>query len=124
MIMNKIKEVISFIFAFSIFAFIIYGMVRCSEDEDTRREYRRQYGIEHPVYYEISFVDGYKDTIAVWTSPSGGDYIEMYDNRGAFSDGKVVLSYTPYKKYTRTDCISCNEINLYNVLRYRKLRSK
>ena len=43
---------------------------------------------------------------------------------GTFTNGSVVLNYIPYRKYTRTDCISCNEINLYNVLRYRKLRSK
>ena len=107
----------------SIIVLIFFSIFKCCEESDNQRKSDVHYGIEHPVYYEITFIDGYKDTISVWTTPSHGDYIKMYNNGGTFTNGSVVLNYIPYRKYTRTDCISCNEINLYNVLRYRKLRS-
>ncbi len=69
---------------------------------------------------EISFIDGHKDTITVWTDPEYGDYIKMYDNGGVFTKGNIVLRYIPYKKYTRSDFPT--KINLYNVLYYNKLK--
>ena len=84
--------------------------------------YKIKYGVEHPTYYEISFIDGHKDTITVWTDPEYGDYIEMYDNGGVFTKGNIVLRYVPYKKYTRSDFLG--KINLYNVLYYNKLKMR
>ena len=54
--------------------------------------------------------------------PEYGDYIEMYDNGGAFTKGNIVLRYVPYKKYTRSDFLG--KINLYNVLYYNKLKMR
>ena len=70
----------------------------------------------------IESINGCKDTIIVWVDPEYGDCIEMYDNGGAFTKGNIVLRYTPYKKYTRSDFR--NKINLYNVLYYNKLRMR
>ena len=123
-ILKTFGEIISCLVLLSIIVLIPLEVFKCCEDHDNQRKSDVHYGIEHPVYYEITFIDGYKDTISVWTTPSHGDYIKMYNNGGTFTNGSVVLNYIPYRKYTRTDCISCNEINLYNVLRYRKLRSK
>ena len=123
-ILKTFGEIMSSLVLLSIIVLIPLEVFKCCEDHDNQRKSDVHYGIEHPVYYEITFIDGYKDTISVWTTPSHGDYIKMYNNRGTFTNGSVVLNYIPYRKYTRTDCISCNEINLYNVLRYRKLRSK
>ena len=123
-ILKTFGEIMSSLVLLSIIVLIPLEVFKCCEDHDNQRKSDVHYGIEHPVYYEITFIDGYKDTISVWTTPSNGDYIKMYNNRGTFTNGSVVLNYIPYRKYTRTDCISCNEINLYNVLRYRKLRSK
>ena len=123
-ILKTFGESISCLVPLSIIVLIPLEVFKCCEDHDNQRKSDVHYGIEHPVYYEITFIDGYKDTISVWTTPSHGDYIKMYNNGGTFTNGSVVLNYIPYRKYTRTDCISCNEINLYNVLRYRKLRSK
>ena len=61
--------------------------------------YKIKYGIEHPTYYEIFFINGHKDTIILWTDPEYGDCIEMYDN-GIYAKGNIVLKYIPYKKYT------------------------
>ena len=123
MIMNRIKNilgnVISVIVALSIVVLIIYGMVQCSNQRDAELDYKLQYGIEHPVYYKISFVDGHKDTLTVWTDPEEGDCIEMYDNGGTFTEGNIVLSYIPYKKYTYL--YDCRMINVFNVLYYHKL---
>ena len=95
--MHKIKNIINNIIAitvvFSVVAFIIYGIVQCSNEQDDLYNYKIKYGIEHPMYYEISFVNGHKDTITVWTDPEYGDYIEMYDNGGAFTKGNIVLRY-------------------------------
>lgn len=123
-ILKTFGDIMSSLVLLSIIVLIPLEVFKCCEDHDNQRKSDVHYGIEHPVYYEITFIDGYKDTISVWTTPSHGDYIKMYNNGGAFTDGSIVLKYTPYRKYTRTDCISCNEINLYNVLRYRKLRNK
>ena len=123
-ILKTFGEIMSSLVLLSIIVLIPLEVFKCCEDHDNQLKSDVHYGIEHPVYYEITFIDGYKDTISVWTTPSHGDYIKMYNNRGTFTDGSIVLNYIPYRKYTRTDCISCNEINLYNVLRYRKLRSK
>ena len=123
-ILKTFGEIISCLVLLSIIVLIPLSLFKCCEDSYNQRKSNVHYGIEHPVYYEITFIDGYKDTISVWTTPSHGDYIKMYNNGGTFTNGSVVLNYIPYRKYTRTDCISCNEINLYNVLRYRKLRSK
>ena len=123
-ILKTFGEIMSSLVLLSIIVLIPLEVFKCCEDHDNQRKSDVHYGIEHPVYYEITFIDGYKDTISVWTTPSHGDYIKMYNNGGTFTNGSVVLNYMPYRKYTRTDCISCNEINLYNVLRYRKLRSK
>ena len=123
-ILKTFGEIMSSLVLLSIIVLIPLEVFKCCEDHDNQRKSDVHYGIEHPVYYEITFIDGYKDTISVWTTPSHGDYIKMYNNGGTFTNGSVVLNYIPYRKYTRTDCISCNEINLYNVLRYRKLRSK
>ena len=123
-ILKTFGEIISCLVLLSIIVLIPLEVFKCCEDHDNQLKSDVHYGIEHPVYYEITFIDGYKDTISVWTTPSHGDYIKMYNNGGTFTDGSIVLNYIPYRKYTRTDCISCNEINLYNVLRYRKLRSK
>ena len=124
--MHKIKNVISNIIAitsaFLVVAFVIYIVVQCSNERDNRINYELKYGIEHPTYYEISFIDGYKDTITVWTDPEYGDYIEMYDNGGAFTKGNIVLRYVPYKKYTRSDFLG--KINVYNVLYYNKLKMR
>ena len=122
--MHKIKNVISNIIAitsaFLVVAFVIYMVVQCSNERDNRINYELKYGIEHPTYYEISFIEGHKDTITVWTDPEYGDYIEMYDNGGVFTKGNIVLRYVPYKKYTRSDFLG--KINLYNVLYYNKLK--
>ena len=123
-ILKTFGEIMSSLVLLSIIVLIPLEVFKCCEDHDNQRKSDVHYGIEHPVYYEITFIDGYKDTISVWTTPSHGDYIKMYNNGGTFTNGSVVLNYIPYRKYTRTDCISCNKINLYNVLRYRKLRSK
>lgn len=123
-ILKTFGEIMSSLVLLSIIVLIPLVVFKCCEENDNQRKSDVHYGIEHPVYYEITFIDGYKDTISVWTTPSHGDYIKMYNNGGTFTNGSVVLNYIPYRKYTRTDCISCNEINLYNVLRYRKLRSK
>ena len=123
-ILKTFGDIMSSLVLLSIIVLIPLGVFKCREDRDNQRKSDVHYGIEHPVYYEITFIDGYKDTISVWTTPSHGDYIKMYNNGGTFTNGSVVLNYIPYRKYTRTDCISCNEINLYNVLRYRKLRNK
>ena len=123
-IIKTFGEIMSSLVLLSIIVLIPLEVFKCCEDHDNQLKSDVHYGIEHPVYYEITFIDGYKDTISVWTTPSHGDYIKMYNNGGTFTNGSVVLNYIPYRKYTRTDCISCNEINLYNVLRYRKLRSK
>ena len=123
-ILKTFGEIMSSLVLLSIIVLIPLEVFKCCEDHDNQLKSDVHYGIEHPVYYEITFIDGYKDTISVWTTPSHGDYIKMYNNGGTFTNGSVVLNYIPYRKYTRTDCISCNEINLYNVLRYRKLRSK
>lgn len=124
--MHKIKNVISNIIAitsaFSVVAFVIYMVVQCSNERDNRINYELKYGIEHPTYYEISFIDGYKDTITVWTDPEYEDCIKMYDNGGPFTEGNIVLRYVPYKKYTRSDFRK--KINLYNVLYYNKLRMR
>ena len=124
--MHKIKNIINYIIAitvvFSVVAFIIYGIVQCSNERDDLYNYKIKYGIEHPMYYEISFVNGHKDTITVWTDPEYGDYIEMYDNGGVFTKGNIVLRYVPYKKYTRSDFLW--KINLYNVLYYNKLKMR
>ena len=124
--MHKIKNVISNIIAvtsaFLVVAFVIYMVVQCSNERDNRINYELKYGIEHPTYYEISFIDGYKDTITVWTDPEYGDYIEMYDNGGTFTKGNIVLRYVPYKKYTRSDFLG--KINVYNVLYYNKLKMR
>lgn len=123
--MHKIKNIISniigIVIAFSVVAFIIYGMVQCSNEQENTINYKIQYGIAHPMYYEISFIDGSKDTIAVWTDPEDGDCIEMYDNGGTFARGNIVLGYIPYKKYTRSDFRK--ETRLYNVLHYNKLKA-
>lgn len=120
-IINNIITIIpAFVIVFSILAFIIYGIVQCSNEQNNYINYKIKYGIEHPAYYEISFINGCKDTITVWVDPEYGDCIEMYDNGGAFTKGNIVLRYTPYKKYTRSDFR--NKINLYNVLYYNKLR--
>ena len=124
--MHKIKNIINNIIAitvvFSVVAFIIYGIVQCSNERDDLYNYKIKYGIEHPMYYEISFVNGHKDTITVWTDPEYGDYIEMYDNGDVFTKGNIVLRYIPYKKYTRSDFLG--KINLYNVLYYNKLKMR
>ena len=124
--MHKIKNVISNIIAitsaFLVVAFVIYMIVQCSNERDNRINYELKYGIEHPTYYEISFIDGYKDTITVWTDPEYGDYIEMYDNGDVFTKGNIILRYVPYKKYTRSDFLE--KINLYNVLYYNKLKMR
>lgn len=124
--MHKIKNIINNIIAitvvFSVVAFIIYGIVQCSNEQDDLYNYKIKYGIEHPTYYEISFINGHKDTITVWTDPEYGDYIEMYDNGGAFTKGNIVLRYVPYKKYTRSDFLG--KINVYNVLYYNKLKMR
>lgn len=124
--MTKIKDIIEKIIAvvisFSIVAFIIYGMVQCSNQRDAEQDYKLQYGIEHPMYYEISFVDGHKDTLVVWTDPEEGDCIEMYDNGGTFTEGNIVLSYIPYKKYTKL--YDRREIKVFNVLYYHKINIK
>lgn len=122
--MRKIKNIISNIIAitlaFSVVVFVIYAIVQCSNERDNSINYELKYGIEHPTYYEISFINGHKDTITVWTDPEYGDCIKMYDNGGTFSKGYIVLSYIPYKKYTRSDFRK--KIKLYNVLYYNKLR--
>ena len=124
--MHKIKNVISNIIAitsaFLVVAFVIYMVVQCSNERDNRINYELKYGIEHPTYYEISFIEGHKDTITVWTDPEYGDYIEMYDNGGVFTKGNIVLRYVPYKKYTRSDFLG--KINVYNVLYYNKLKMR
>lgn len=121
-IKNIINNIIAIAIAFSVVAFIIYGMVQCSNEQTNRINYRIKYGIEHPTYYEISFINGHKDTITVWTDPEYGDCIEMYDNGGTFTEGNIVLRYIPYKKYTRSDFLK--ETTLYNVLYYNKLRMR
>lgn len=98
----------------------MYGIVQCSNEQNNYINYKIKYGVEHPTYYEISFINGYKDTITVWTDPEYGDCIEMYDNGGDFTKGNIVLRYVPYKKYTRSDFRK--ETILYNVLYYNKLR--
>ena len=54
--MHKIKNIISNIIAitvvFSVVAFIIYGIVQCSNEQDDLYNYKIKYGIEHPMYYE------------------------------------------------------------------------
>lgn len=119
-IKNIINNIIAIVIAFSVIAFIIYGMVQCSKEKNNRINYKIKYGIEHPAYYEISFTNGHKDTIIVWTDPKYGDCIGMHDNGGTFAKGNIVLKYVPYKKYTRFDFRK--EISLYNVLYYNKLR--
>lgn len=122
--MTKIKNIIEWIPAVIVVtlitAFIIFVVIQCSSDLNSRREYEIQYGIEHPVCYEITFKDSYKDTITVWTSPYDGDRIEMTNNGGTFTRGEIVLCYISWRKYTRTD--PRRTIYLYNVLYYRKLR--
>lgn len=122
MIMNKIKDIISVVVALSIVAFIIYGLIQCSNERDTKLDYKLQYGIEHPVYYEISFIDGRKDTLTVWTDPEEGDCIEMYDNGSTFTEGNIVLRYIPYKKYT--ELYDRRRIKVFNVLYYHKINIK
>nr|DAW35406.1 MAG TPA: hypothetical protein [Caudoviricetes sp.] len=122
--MHKIKNIISNIIAittaFTVVVFVIYTIVQCSNERYNSINYELKYGIEHPTYYEISFINGHKDTITVWTDPEYGDCIKMYDNGGTFSKGYIVLSYIPYKKYTRSDFRK--KIKLYNVLYYNKLK--
>lgn len=119
---NIINNIIAIVIAFSVIEFIIYGMVQCSKEKNNRINYKIKYGIEHPAYYEISFINGYKDTITVWIDPEYGDCIKMYDNGGPFTEGNIVLRYVPYKKYTRSDFR--RKINLYNVLYYNKLKMR
>lgn len=119
-IKNNISNITAIVAAFLVVAFIIYGMVQCSNERDNYINYKINYGIKHPTYYEISFTNGHKDTITVWTDPKYGDCIEMYDSRGLFASGNIVLIYIPYKKYTRSDFRE--KIHLYNVLYYNKLK--
>lgn len=64
-IKNIINDIIAIIIVFSVVAFIIYGIVQCSNEQDALYNYKIKYGIEHPTYYEISFINGHKDTITV-----------------------------------------------------------
>ena len=119
---QKLKFIIAIFIIVLVVAFVIYMIVQCSNERDNRINYELKYGIEHPMYYEISFVNGHRDTITVWTDPEYGDYIEMYENGGVFTKGNSVLRYVPYKKYTRSDFLG--KINLYNVLYYNKLKMR
>lgn len=117
-----ISEIIAFIVSLSFVAFIIFAVVKCSQGLDAKRDFELKYGIEHPMYYEITFTDSRRDTIIVWTNPDIGDCIEMYNNGGTFTDGKVVLTYTLYDKYTMSE--PRKVVNLYNVLYYKKLKTR
>ena len=83
-ILKTFGEIISCLVLLSIIVLIPFSLFKCCEDHDNQLKSDVHYGIEHPVYYEITFIDGYKDTISVWTTPSNGDYIKMYNNRGYF----------------------------------------
>lgn len=117
--MRKIKNIISNIIAitlaFSVVVFVIYAIVQCSNERDNSINYELKYGIEHPTYYEISFINGHKDTITVWTDPEYGDCIKMYDNGGTFSKGYIVLSYIPYKMNSyQPISFNCKEMIYYH----------
>lgn len=119
---DTVGDVIGLICGIAFVVFMGYGLFKCCLDRDDRLQFEYEYSIKHPAHYEITYLDNHKDTLQVWTNPYDGDKIKMYNDGGIFTDGKVILSYIPYKRYKENEYR--RNIKLYNVLYYKKLKTR
>ena len=117
-ILTAILQILGVIMIFVLFIVSpIWCFISC---ENQRREEHVQYIKEankKPIYYEITYIDGYKDTIKVY---DGTFHMYMSNNIIGDKEG-VYVEYIPYRKYSQNDGIYKDYETIYNVLRAKQI---